>query len=783
MVLCASVLFACSSGRESRYDFAPSTIMAPMPLPSLRVAIGCRDAQAVRRLAQEASPEELGFALRKAALLNHLGCGRALIECGANPSAADEEGNTPLHHARSDHMVRLLTRAGADVHAKNDDGEGVGRLDTFLADSNARRMVAALDEAHAPRDPLTAVLFLDCPDVERLLATKPPLEPSVLHYAAARGDVGIVNALLAAGSDPEQVYWGRFGNIQEWGFGALSTAVITGRFEVATLLLQSGAKPVGKGWPGSRHGGIHGGLLERAAADGPVTFVAMLLAAGLKPDGPSTDDGGGDTALAHAANHGRAETVRLLLDHGADPNRVSDGASPLMHAAVMGHQDVADMLLTAGAQATVLAMVALGRAEHVRQLAGQSKPVGERDLRCGMTPLHWAVALGHRETVAVLLAAGATVDERSGTEAKWDTGAVWRKTRNWLAIDDTGISPFGRAVELKSWEIAATLVAAGATPTAGEIEALATVPGAEATGLLRALLARGPIDAERGLSALHGVLVGTLAPLERQGRFRLLLEAGVDRHFGHDAAKAVLRDADPGSVATMAGELRRRGWISDLETACAFGWLEEARVLLQGVPENFDTWPCQLAALHGDQPQAMHLLRECVRPDAWQPHELAEHAAFRGAPRVLLDLVHRGLISLEHCGVELMGNAAMNGHVPILEVLVRLGVDANGRDDGFSPLMKAATGPHLPAIEFLLRHGADVNACDANGKTALSEALRNGPDRNSLACVRVLLAAGADPVEGDVIDSLESFASWAEPADVAEGFAQLAGECRERAAR
>ena len=233
----------------------------------------------------------------------------------------------------------------------------------------------------------------------------------------------------------------------------------------------------------------------------------------------------------------------------------------------------------------------------------------------------------------------------------------------------------------------------------------------------------------------------------------------------------------------MAGELRRRGWISDLETACAFGWLEEARVLLQGVPENFDTWPCQLAALHGDQPQAMHLLRECVRPDAWQPHELAEHAAFRGAPRVLLDLVHRGLISLEHCGVELMGNAAMNGHVPILEVLVRLGVDANGRDDGFSPLMKAATGPHLPAIEFLLRHGADVNACDANGKTALSEALRNGPDRNSLACVRVLLAAGADPVEGDVIDSLESFASWAEPADVAEGFAQLAGECRERAAR
>ena len=787
LTCCAVLLFACSTRFESRPHSTSFARDPHGPPASLREAVWRRDAQAIRRLAPDAGPPELEAALRKAALLNHLECARVLIECGASPSAADVEGNTPLHRVSSDQMVRLLTQAGADVQARNHEGRGVGRLDMLqLGAACARRIVHALDQAGAPRDLLTAVQVLDCADVERLLAAKPRLEPGVLHYAAARGDVGIVQALLAAGADPEQRCDSRFSNVDEWGPGALGTAVQRGRFEVAELLLRSGARPKGDGWPDGRHGRVEGGLLERAAADGPVTFVAMLLAAGLEPDRPSTRDGE-DTALGQAANHGREDTVRLLLAHGADPNRVSGGASPLMHAAVMAQETVADLLLAAGARATVLEMAGLGRADHVRRLAAEGGQVEERDRRCDMTPLHWAVALGHRETVAALLAAGAAVDRRSGDEAEWHTGAVWRKTRAFRAFAPTGISPIGRAVELKFWDIVTMLVEAGATTTEEEIGTLAAVPGPDARRLLAFLLERRGLDAERGCAALHGVLTGELDAAERRARFHLLLEAGVDRHFGCEASKCVLRDADPDSVAPLVGEMRRRGWTGDLGAACTFGWLAEARMLLHGVPEDFDTWPCQMAAFFADQPEVLHLLRECVRADAWQPREAAAHAAWDGAPRVLVDLLSRGLISVEDCGADaedLMSKAASNGRVSVLEVLVRLGIDVNGGYEGFSPLIRAAMGAHLQAIEFLIRHGADVNACSDNGKTALSEVLRSSKhDRNTIACVRALLAAGADPVEGDVIATLESFASWVEPPDVAESFAQLARECLERAAR
>lgn len=59
----------------------------------------------------------------------------------------------------------------------------------------------------------------------------------------------------------------------------------------------------------------------------------------------------GDTLLMLAAYHGHADTVRLLLQHGAHPDRgnVRGGQTPLSGAVFKGAQDVIDALLEGGA--------------------------------------------------------------------------------------------------------------------------------------------------------------------------------------------------------------------------------------------------------------------------------------------------------------------------------------------------------------------------------------------------------------------------------------------------
>ena len=62
----------------------------------------------------------------------------------------------------------------------------------------------------------------------------------------------------------------------------------------------------------------------------------------------------GMTALMRAANHGRVEMVRTLLEHGADPNLTrNDNFTALSLAAFFGHTEVVEMLMGYGARTDV----------------------------------------------------------------------------------------------------------------------------------------------------------------------------------------------------------------------------------------------------------------------------------------------------------------------------------------------------------------------------------------------------------------------------------------------
>ncbi|KAF5009649.1 hypothetical protein FDECE_4150 [Fusarium decemcellulare] len=85
-----------------------------------------------------------------------------------------------------------------------------------------------------------------------------------------------------------------------------------------------------------------------SARRGEVAVFQQALPAGLPPN--LTNDKGDTLKLMLAAYHGHAELVKVLIQHGADPNRLNDrGQSPLAGAIFKKEDEVVQALLDGGA--------------------------------------------------------------------------------------------------------------------------------------------------------------------------------------------------------------------------------------------------------------------------------------------------------------------------------------------------------------------------------------------------------------------------------------------------
>ena len=215
----------------------------------------------------------------------------------------------------------------------------------------------------------------------RMLAATPELAGYSFATAVILGDAGRVRAEitrdpgLATRMDP-RTGWTPLHAVCASKWNQLDPARADGLTEVARLLLDAGADPVGRaGGQGGRGGWTPLRCAVAGATNPPV--VALLLERGAVPDDHDlylagfggddhqslrmmldhTDDVAGiaEMALAAPLSQNDAEGIRLLLEAGADPRRYADDDGAPASAAYEAVQsgcsaELLDLLLAHGAE-------------------------------------------------------------------------------------------------------------------------------------------------------------------------------------------------------------------------------------------------------------------------------------------------------------------------------------------------------------------------------------------------------------------------------------------------
>jgi uncharacterized protein len=267
-------------------------------------------------------------------------------------SSAAADGDTRLADAamRQDTAaVRTLIGQKVDVNAPGQDG------------------TPALHWAVRVDDVATAKLLLSA-GAQATLTNRYGLAP--LAIAAGNGNAAMIGVLLDAGADAN--------GPDPAGETPLMNAARVGRLDAVTLLLDRGSRIDATDATYQQtalmvavrenHPDIVKLLLARGASVHAKTRIGRapqwilpnsvpgfghgigIVRGGLPPRGSRAPIPGGMTPLLYAARDGRLETVRVLLDAGANINdRDANEITPLIIAITNNHPDVARFLIERGA--------------------------------------------------------------------------------------------------------------------------------------------------------------------------------------------------------------------------------------------------------------------------------------------------------------------------------------------------------------------------------------------------------------------------------------------------
>src|SRR5688572_16225522 len=366
---------------------------------------------------------------------------RALLKKGLDVNEAQGDGSTALHWAaiKGDAaMAQMLIYAGANVRATTRIGAYTPLY--LAAKGGYPDIVAALVAAGADTRVVTAN------------GTTP------LMIAAAAGDTKSMTSLIENGAEIDARDAAK-------GETPLMFAAGFDRTEAVKLLLARGAdhKATTKvvdlfaltapEEEAMQRG--QGGNSTRPAASRPADIAGATRAYRYNE---LISSQGGLTALLFAARQGYTDTVKALLDGGADINQANAGDStgPLLMAIINGHFDLATMLIERGANVNAAAFNGVAPLFAVLNLQWAPKSLYPSP------KAHQQQKTTYLDLMQTLLAKGADPNARVGRK-------VWYQAYNsdYAGFDEAGATPFFRAAYASDVAAMKLLVANGADPYIG----------------------------------------------------------------------------------------------------------------------------------------------------------------------------------------------------------------------------------------------------------------------------------------------------------------------------
>ncbi|EFX00162.1 ankyrin unc44 [Grosmannia clavigera kw1407] len=371
-------------------------------LAQLLLAYGAEPNQPVQRVGHSSSDSDSGgtdnsTTLLLSAIARKKSRKKAdlLLAYGADPNAKDGHGTSPLYAAvqssRPDIVAALLDH-GADVNRPGPKH-------------------VLWQAIHHPSS--LALLLQRGADMRRT--------PGIMELATSLNKVEAVKALIASGADVDAK--------KDGVYTPLCTAIRDDHIDIFQLLLASGADPnlpatEYPAWKCVTHKRVHllpqllaagadlqspPGIAELAVQVGNTeTLVWLLEQGGVSPDQRSAR---GYTPLTTALRQNRPDLMQTLLDHGADAGARGEDWPLIMAVA---HPELLERLLPAVA-----------------------------DPRAVRGVLERAVAAGSLESVKLLLAAGVSVEDKTGGVFSPLTTALREERKDLVAylLEEAGANP------------------------------------------------------------------------------------------------------------------------------------------------------------------------------------------------------------------------------------------------------------------------------------------------------------------------------------------------------
>jgi len=422
--------------------------------------------------------------LMLAAAYGHVALVRTLLEMGADAGAVDHVDRTAL--ARAAESLANVTRDDEDGGLDPDEIlAGLAELGVDPNSERGKQLLASMQHRHEPTALTLALSGIESADeFEAVRAAAVPWLNEIVDILAAHGcplEPAVPYLIKAGREDLLHIEGLCLDATSSTGQTALTEAVSEGKTDRVRRLLQLGAHPDARNYfdqtplqcaPATRRGLQCARLLVEDGADlnarnsHGLTILEDSLQSRDSEKVRFLLEAGADVRIGApvlwAVLAGNVSVLKLLLDHGADPNAALDvdgefhfkgflqGTTPLMRAAADRPLEVLGLLLEFGADvsardragrtamdvamlhgqrntaqwlqerggtgpgrgsfsAALLASAERGQVDQVRECLAHGADLNVRG-EGGVTPLILAAREGHLAIVEMLLGAGADVN-------------------------------------------------------------------------------------------------------------------------------------------------------------------------------------------------------------------------------------------------------------------------------------------------------------------------------------------------------------------------------------